>query len=42
MPAPEVELIEQGTELGQLAPEDRLGNARAGEAGALALGVGSM
>jgi hypothetical protein len=39
-PAPEVELIDQGTELSQLAPEDRLGNALAGEAGALALGAG--
>jgi hypothetical protein len=40
-PAPEVELVEQGTELSQLAPEDRRGNALAGEAGALALGAGS-
>jgi hypothetical protein len=38
--APEVVLIEQGTELSELAPEDRLGNALAGEGGALAMGAG--
>jgi hypothetical protein len=40
--APEVGLIEQGTELSELAPADRLGNALANEAGKLALGAGQL
>ena len=38
--APEVVLVDQGTELSELAPEDRLGNALAGEGGALVMSAG--